>query len=134
MLSSLCLGTTVTSSISQRNATSDGTRPIGFGRAIVRSAYRIISLRRHENGRLPMRARNRNGGAAALKDLGSRLSSVQDRATEHGAFSGPCSPHIDQGVSALYFGTSPILPLEVVPTYLSPRSCIRIRKTRCQKG
>lgn len=35
MLSSLCLGTTVTSSISQRKATSVGTRPEGSGRAMV---------------------------------------------------------------------------------------------------
>lgn len=35
MLSSRCRGTTVTSSISHKKATSEGTRPWGRGRAIL---------------------------------------------------------------------------------------------------
>lgn len=37
ILSSLCLGTTVTSSISHRNATSEGTSPGGRGKAMTRN-------------------------------------------------------------------------------------------------
>ena len=46
MLSNLCLGTTVTSSISQRKATSEGVRPGGRGRAMLRALGRGWKLQR----------------------------------------------------------------------------------------
>lgn len=49
--SSLCRGTTVTSSISQRKATSAGTRPEGMGRAIVDGGFEVLSLKLAFRGR-----------------------------------------------------------------------------------
>ena len=65
MLSSLCLGTTVTSSISARNATSEGTRPGGKGSAmgigLTDFALRLSRpLRAREEGRVAGGAQYKN--------------------------------------------------------------------------